>query len=223
MLLDAGWFFGPFFGLVAFVATWFVGGRMLRRRLEPAMQQVQRQMEAGMVQPAIATLRSLLPLGRWVPLLTGNLHAHIGFLLYHSNNREEALASLERAGRRSGDAQLLLASLRFRDGKKDEAFAIFAAALPFNRKHVLLHNVYAWLLNRENRRTDAMAVLNRLLAKQANDASSDNLLRLQNDQKMNMKSFGVPWFALGFEHPPASMGELRTARKGFRTPPKRKG
>ncbi|MBI5851208.1 MAG: hypothetical protein HZB39_09285 [Planctomycetes bacterium] len=223
MLLDAGWFFGPFFGVLAFVATWIAGGRLLRRRLEPAMQQVQRQIEAGMVQPAIATLRSILPLGRWVPLLAGHLHAQIGFLLFHSQQREEAVASLEKAGRRSGDAQLLLASIRFRDGKKDEAFKRFADALPFNRKHVLLHNVYAWLLNREDRRADAMAVLNRLILKQPNEASSDNLLRLQNDQKMNMKPFGVPWYALGFEHPPASMGELRTARKGFRQPPKRRG
>jgi len=176
-----------------------------------------------MVQPAIATLKSILPLGNWVPLLKGQIYAQMGFLEHHSGKREAALDCLLKAGRRAGDAQLLLASIQFRDGKKDEAFTRLANCCPFNRKHVLMHNVYAWLLVKENRRDEAIGVLNRLLAKQPNEASADNLLRLQNDQKINMKPFGLPWYALGFEHPPASMGQMQTARKGFRTPPKRRG
>ncbi len=187
------------------------------------MVQIQRQVEAGMLKPAIGTLESLLPIGNWVPLLKGQLYGQIGFLHHHLGAKAEALAALEKAGFRAGDAQLLLATLWYREGKKDDALARLAAAGPFNRKHVLLHNVHAWMLLRENRRDDAIAVLAKLLAKVPNDPTTDNLLRLKNDQKMNMKPFGMPWYALEFEHPPASMGEMRTARKGFRQAPKRRG
>jgi hypothetical protein len=69
-----------------------------------------------------------------------------------------------------------------------------------------------------------MAQLNRFLKKAPNhEIGKDNLLRLQNGQRMDLKPFGPEWFALGIERPPASMGELRTARKGFRQQPRRQG
>ena len=221
--LGAGWFGGLLLGLLGFVLSWIVGGRRLRKKIEPAMAAVQRQIEAGMAQPAIATLRTLLPLGDWVPLLKGSIYAQIGLLAFHTGKRDEAIDALTKAGRRSGEAQLLLASIRYRDGKKDEAFAILSRSAPFNRKQVLFHNVWAWLLNKEGNRAEAIQILDRHIRKQATEASSDNMLRLQNDQKMNMKSFGLQWYALGFERPPASMGEMRQGRKGFRTPPKQRG
>ena len=71
---------------------------------------------------------------------------------------------------------------------------------------------------------DAISAMNQLLQKVPDsEVSKDNLLRLQNRKKMNMKAFGMPWFSLGLERPPASMGELRTGRKGFRQPKQRRG
>jgi tetratricopeptide (TPR) repeat protein len=220
--LDAGWFGSFLLGFAAFAASWILGARRLNKRLAPALQQVQRQIQAGHVQPALATLEGMLPLGRWMPLLTGQLHAQMGVLAWHAQQPERALAYLERAGRRAAEAQMLLASVRYREGKVDDALRILAQSEPLNRKHVLLHNLHAWLLNKQDRRDEAIAVLNRLLAKQPNEIAKDNLLRLQNGQKMNMRAFDVAWYALGFERPPQHMGEMRTARKGFRTPPKRK-
>jgi len=222
-LLFAGWFGGFLLGLGAFVATWIVGARRIGRRLEPVLQQVQRQIGAGHVQPAIATLRGLLPTAKWIPLLPGQIHAQIGFLEHQVGSREAAVASLALAGRRSADAKVLLASIQYRDGKKAEALSQLEECVRFNRKHVFAHNVYAWLLNREGKRAEALQILGRLLAKESDAKSTDNRLRLQNGQKMNMTQFGMVWYALGFEHPPASMGTMRTAPKGFRQPPKRKG
>lgn len=221
--LGAGWFGGTLLGFVAFAAVWIVGMRRLARRLQPSLSQVQQQAQAGNIHGAIATLQGMLGMANWVPMLKGQVHAQLGILHHHLGDSDEAERCLQQAGRRAGDAQLLLACLRFRADRKDEAFVLLAAALPFNRRHVLLHNVYAWLLNREGRRDEAMQVLNRLLQKEKNETSKDNLLRLQNDQRMNMKSFGLPWYALGFEQPPPEMGQLRTARKGFRQPPKQRG
>src|SRR5690606_10084834 len=142
-----GWFWTPVVWFLAFAATWIVGVRRIGRRVAPVFEQAQRQVAAGMVQPAIASLKTLLPLGKWMPLLTGQLHAQLGFLEHQANNRARAIEHLSQAGRRSGDARLLLAGLHAQDGKKTEAMKLLAESLPFNRKHVLLHNTYAWLLN----------------------------------------------------------------------------
>lgn len=175
-----------------------------------------------MVQPAITSLRELLPMAAWIPLLKGQIHAQLGFLEYQRGDRDAAVDHLQQASRRSGEAKLLLASIRYKEGQKSEALAQLAETSRFARKHVLLHNVYAWLLNKEGRREEAIAVLNRLLAKDADANTSSNRLRLQNGQKMDMSVFGTMWFALGLERLPANYGAMRTAPKGFRQAPKRK-
>ena len=221
--LFAGWIGGVLLGLVSGIATWILGTRRLQKRLMPAMQQVQRQVESGHVQAALETLEEVLAFGKWVPLLEGQLYGQMGILAYHSGDKSKARSYVERAGRRAGDAQMLLAAIRCQDGDAKAAAAGLAASAPFQRKHVLLHNVWAWILHKDGRLDDAIAALNQLLRKvPENDISRDNLLRLQNRQKMNMKSFGMPWFALGLERPPASMGELRSTRKGFREAPKQR-
>jgi hypothetical protein len=88
----------------------------------------------------------------------------------------------------------------------------------------MLHNVHAWLLAKEERVDEAIAVLSRYTKKDLTDEpSKDNLLRLQNGKKMSMKPFGIVWYTLGFETPPPEMGQMQPVRKGFRTPPKQRG
>ena len=53
-----------------------------------------------------------------------------------------------------------------------------------------------------------------------NETSKDNLLRLQNNRRMNMKRFGMQWYGLKLEKPPAALrpGHPPGLRKGFRVP-----
>ena len=225
MLLDLwGWVGGILLGLLAFAATWILTGRRLRKRLEPAMLQIRKQTEAGMLEPAMRSLEDLLPLGRWFPLLTGQLHAQLGMLAHHASLHDRAREHLDKASKRVPEAQLLLATLHYRDGDFDSARTVLEAAAKVNRRHAMTHNFLAYLLYKEGQTDAAIARLNVHLKKEpSNEASTDNLLRLQNGQKMSMQRFGMEWYALGLEKPPASMGEVRTGRKGFRQPPKTKG
>lgn len=219
----AGWFGGLLIGLAAFIVSWILGARRLQKRLGPAMQQVQRQIQARRLELAMQTLEDMLPLGNWMPLLKGQLYAQLGILAFHGGDKDKSLGYLAKAGRRSADAQMLLASIRYRDGDTEAAIAGLHTASAFHRRAALLHNLLAWLLQKEGRDDEAMEALNKLLKKEAgNEATRENLLRLQNGKKIGMRVFGEQWYALGFERPPASMGEMRTARKGFRQPPKRR-
>lgn len=215
---------GVFFALVAFVATWVVINRRLARRLTPLMHQVQSCNAAGSHKAAINLLEQILPYGKWVPFLTGQLHGQIGILSHHRGDPKQGRKHLELSGPRSTDAQMLLASLQFRAKDAAAAMRTLERAALVNRRHALLPNVQAFLLHEQGRTDEAIAVLNRFLKREpGHEASKDNLLRLQNGRRLNMKSFDMQWYSLGLEDPPASMGVMQTGRKGFRTPPKKRG
>ena len=215
------WGWAVVFGTAVFVVCWVLLARWLGKRLTPAMLQVRKQMEAGMGDAAMRTLRELLPMCKWVPLLRGQLLAQMGVLANHSGDQKQAIELLSRSSRRAADAQLLLACIHYKNGDPARAFQVLSLAAMVNKRHSLLHNSYAWLLHKEDRSGEAIALLAKFLQKEPGDeAGKDNLLRLQNKSRMSMKDFGISWYALGLERPPAEFGQLQTGRKGFRQPPK---
>ncbi|GAB4151692.1 MAG: hypothetical protein Fur0037_20430 [Planctomycetota bacterium] len=217
-----GWIWAIAIGLVVFVIASVLISRRLMARLGPAMGAVRRQMESGMLDVAQQSLRDLLPLARWAPLLAGQIQAQMGVIAYYKQDEKEAVALLRKATRRAPEAQLLLACIHYKNGDKQEALRILRLASQYSKKHSMLHNALAWMLQREERSDEATAVLVRYLKKESDDPiAKDNLLRLQNNQRTSMKGFGLEWYAMGLEHPPAKMGQLQTVRKGFRTPPKK--
>ena len=86
----------------------------------------------------------------------------------------------------------------------------------------MLPNLLAWIHEKEGEKDEAVAVLNGTSkVVKANAETSDNLDRLKNGKKMNMRGFGQNWFMLKFETPKGmAQGQVR---KGFRQPPKNKG
>lgn len=216
-----GWVGGTFLFTAVFVGLWIFLTRRFARLLQPKMEAVRKQAEQGQIAAARESLAALLPMGRWVPLLQGQIHSQLGMLALHAGEESKAIEHLNKSSRRVAEGQLMLASMHYRKQRKEEALKVMASAAPFQRKHSLFQNVYAHLLEKEGRLDEAIARLNTVVKKVPDDRiSKDNLLRLQNRQRMDLRVFGNEWFALGFERPPTSMGELRTVRKGFRQPPK---
>ncbi len=222
--LWGGWGLGLVLGVIAFVVTWVWFARRLRRQIEPRFLQAQRLAEGGRVEPALEILEGMLPFGKWMPLLTGQLHAQIGIFAHHLGDKDKALRHLKSASKRATESQLLLATIHYKNGRLDDTKRTLDRAIAYNRRSVLLYHSYAWILQQEGDLAGAMAVLNRHLQKEKNDATSQAaLLRLQNGNKLNMAQFGMPWYALGFEKPPQSMGQLQQGRKGFRQAPQKPG
>lgn len=221
-ILSWGW--ALFLALPIFsIAAAIVIARILGRKLQGPLQQLKRQMEEQRFELARQTLQDLLPIASWVPMLRGQLEAQLGVLVLQSGDEARAIELLGKAPPRIGDAKLLLASLLYRKGDKAACFAALAAAAKVNKKHSLLHNAYAWLLNKEERIDEAIVVLADYTKKQlVDEIAKDNLLRLQNKKRMNMRGFDLNWYALGLERPPADM-QMQQVRKGFRTPPMRRG
>ncbi len=221
---DWHWIWGILFGLVALIVVWILIARRLSARLHPAMARVQKQMEAGHLDAAIQSLEELLPMGRWVPLLRGQLLAQMGMLAWHTNKKDMALTLLQGASVRAPDARLMLACIHYKNGDVERALQVLQLAAAVNKKHALLHNTYAWMLHKQERADEAQKVLADLSKRDAgNEPTKDNLLRLQNRTRMTMHGFGMQWYVLGLEQPPQQMGQMRRAPKGFREPPKSRG
>jgi tetratricopeptide (TPR) repeat protein len=225
-LLDLwkGWAMGIVLGITVAVISFIVISRILSKRIEPHFAQVQKQVQAGANQAAIQSLEDLMPLARWQILLKGQIHAQIGCLAYSMGNEKHALENLEKSSRRVSDAQLFLAALYYRRKEIDKAKKTLNEAIGYNKKQVILYNVLAWMLLKEGESGAAIEALLRCeKADKESEATKDNLSRIQNGKKMNMKRFGMSWYALQLEKPPASMRQAPPGmpRRGFRQ--KRKG
>jgi tetratricopeptide (TPR) repeat protein len=209
-------------GLLSFVLI----SRWMAKRIEPQFLAIQKYVESGQTRLAISQLEALMPLSRWQVLLKGQLHAQIGLLAYASGDEARASSHLERSAIRAVEARMALAALEYRRGHKDKAREILDLAIRASKKQILPYHVQAWMQAKDGDREGA---INRLLACQkvdeSNESTRENLSRLQNGKKLNMKRFGMNWFGLQLENPPAQMRAAQgmAARKGFRQKPRRRG
>ncbi len=222
--LWGGTTFGVILGFLAFLATWIVISRRFAKRIQPVMMQAQRQAEAGNAILALNTIETLLPMSKWIPMLEGQIYAQMGVLSLGAGKETQAIEYLQKATRRSAEAKMVLASYLYRKNKWNEARRVLEATRKFNKKHVLLHNVLAHLLHKQGETDEAIRTLNALLVKVPdNKNTQSNLNRLKNGRKTSMKPFGMPWYSLGLERPPASMmQQTQDPRRGFRQKSKRK-
>jgi hypothetical protein len=205
--------------LVAFILI----SRAMAKRIEPRFLAIQKQIQSGQTQLAIRQLEEMMPLSRWQVLLKGQIHAQIGMLAFASGDESLAAKHLEASSLRASEARLSLAALEYRRGHKDKALEILDMAIRANKKQIMPYHVHAWMSVKEGNRD---AAIGKMLACQkieaSNESTAENLQRLQNGKKLNMKRFGMVWFGLKLEKPPA---EFRAAqgmagRKGFRQKPK---
>lgn len=218
--------FGILLAVVVAVAGFALLSRRTAKRIEPRFEQIQRQIQGGNVKLALNALEEMLPLAKWQILLKGQLYAQMGSLCFTTGDNAKALEYLEKASPRLSDGQLFLASLHYRKGDVAKSRQILETAIGYNKKQVILYNVYAWILNKEGDRDGAIEQLLRCLkVEKDNDSTKDNLQRVQNGKKMNMKRFGMTWYGLQFEKLPASMRQGQQqmmGRKGFRQKPRRR-
>ena len=219
------WQMGIVLTIVVSLLSFVLLSRWMSRRIEPQFVAIQKQIQSGQMQLAIGQLEAMLPLSRWQILLKGQIHAQIGLLAYASDDDERAATHLALSGIRATEARLAFAALEYRRGRKDEAREILDVAIRANKKQILPYHVYAWMLVKDG---DREAAINKLLVCQkvdkSNESTQENLSRLQNRKKLSMKRFGIGWFGLQLEKPPAQLRAAQgmTGRKGFRQKRKRR-
>lgn len=219
------YFFGPFFAIAAFIPTVMLLSRKIGEKVRPFFDAAQQQAKAGNLPAAIESLEKAKAYKNWQLLLERQVNSEIGLLHYAQGKEKEAVDFLRRGYPKVSTGHLVLGAALYRDGGLEPAREALEQGIRFNKKSPVLYNVLAWLLSKEGKRDEAIAVLSRgLKADSADEGTIENLQRLQNDKKMTMKSFGDLWYMLKFETPrgyaPPNGMAMPPVRKGFRQPPK---
>jgi tetratricopeptide (TPR) repeat protein len=194
------WAMGIVLAITVSLLTFVLVSRRIAKRIEPRFQHIHKQIQGGNAQLALKGLEEMLPMARWQVLLKGQLYAQLGSLCFTMGQDQKAFDYLCKASPRVADGQLFLASLYSRRKESEKARQVLETAIRYNKKQLILYNVYAWVLARDGERDAAIEQLLRALKIEKNhENTKDNLLRLQNGKKMNMKKFGVAWYGVQFE------------------------
>ena len=120
---------------------------------------------------------------------------------------------------------MALAAIYFRRKNASKAFEAMDIAIRSNKKQMLPYHAYAWMLHKSGETDKAIDQLQRSLkVEPGNEAGKENLLRLQNNRKLSMKRFGMQWYALKLEKPPASMRQYQPGtHRGMRGRQRKQG
>jgi tetratricopeptide (TPR) repeat protein len=220
---DPFYWFGPFAGFMGFLPTFMLLTRRTSDKVQPLFEQAAKQAQAGNVPKAVESFQQALEFKRWQFFLEKQVNTQVGILHYGAGDEAKAVEHLQKGYPKVSEGHLILGTVLYRQKKLDDAVEALELGITFNKKSPIIYNLLAWILNKEGKTAEAIEVLNRCLKKvKSDEETSENLNRLQNGKKMNMKPFGQLWYMLKFETP-KGMAAAPQVRKGFRAPPKGKG
>jgi tetratricopeptide (TPR) repeat protein len=200
-------------GVLAVAVTYFVLARRTWKRLEALFEAMQKEVQAQKFDKAILTLQSGFALAPWQFLVASQLHSNIGILMYLRQDMDGALPHLEKSFSRNWIARGMLGVARYRKRDLSGARKVLDDAVKANKKEGVLWSAYAWILEKEGRHDEAIALLSRAVATNASDDKLKNSLQaLQNGKKLKLgKLYGEQWFQFLLERPPPEF-----AGAGFR-------
>lgn len=202
-----GWAGAVFPGLIALVVVYVLLLRRIMKRLEAVMGVMQREVQARRVDKAIQTLEGAFPLAPWQFLVAAQLHSNIGILHYLKQDFDASAPHLQKSFSKNWIARGMLAALRYR--RKDVAASkrTFEDAVTSNKKEGVLWAAYAWVLEKEGAREEALRVLGRAVKANPSDEKLKSCLQsLQNGKKLKLgKLYEETWFQFHLEPPPQQL------------------
>lgn len=200
-------------GVLATTIAYFVLMRRTWKRLEGVFDAMQKEVQAQKFDKAIQTLQGGFVLAPWQFLVASQLHSNIGILHYLKQDLEAALPHLDKSFSKNWVARGMLGAARYRKQDLEGATKVLEEAVKANKKEGVLWSLYAWILEKEDRHEQAIAVLGRGVAANPSDEKLKTSLQvLQNGKKLKLgKLYAEQWFQFLLERPPPEF-----AGAGFR-------
>jgi predicted Zn-dependent protease len=194
-------------GVIVAVAVYLVLVRRTWKRLEALFDAVQKELQSQRVDKALQILQSGFKLAPWQFLVASQLHSNIGILHFVKGNDGAALPHLEKSFTRNWIARAMLGVARYRARDVAGMTRVFDEAIRANKKEGLLWQVYAWILDKEGRSADAIALLGRAAAANPSDEKiKASLQALQNGKKLKLgKLYAEQWFQFRLETVPPTL------------------
>lgn len=205
-------------GILVFMGAYLWLARRSLKQIQAIGEAAQKELEGRNIDRAIDVFKSGYPIGKWQFLVTPQLDAQIGTILFVSERYDEAERYLKSAvptnwtarAMKNWVASAMLGVLYYKKRKYDDMERVFEDAVIANKKEALLWNVYAYCLWKNKQRDKAIEVLNRAVqALEGNEQTQKNLTALQNNKKMKMRSWNQMWYQFRLDTPPVQRVKFR--------------
>lgn len=200
--------------LILFTILILVLTRRLGKQVETEMAKLVPLLQQRKIVQAERLIRGVQKdYGRWQVMLTGQLDAQLGMMQYLQLKWDKALPLLKKGKWRNWAAMVCIACIHYRSKRLDEAWASFEGAAAVGRKEPMVYIVWATLLTRAGRRTEALDVLTRG-DKRIPDSDLLKSLRstIANKKKIQPKKFPETWYQFFPED--LATSQIMRGRKG---------
>ncbi len=183
-------------GLITTGVTLYLLARRIGRLVEAEMQEVVPLMQQRKIDEAVAKLQQIKErYGRWQLLLEGQMDAQMGMIDYLQLKFDEALPKLERGRFRNWTALVCIGCIHWRKGAKEAAWEAFEEAHRVNPQDPILYLVWATLLHRDKRRTEALQAIDKgIKAIPDNQLLLDLQRTIANKKRVSTKHFPQTWY-----------------------------
>ncbi|MBN1961436.1 MAG: hypothetical protein JW841_10855 [Deltaproteobacteria bacterium] len=193
-------------GIIALIASYFVLMRRTLKRVEAIFSQASKSLSSSppKLDLAISTIEKAYTFCVWQFGVRSQVDTQIGVIYFLQQDFKKSLPYLERSlgfGYWLGGAMLGVIYYK----KKDHASMrkTFDIIIKRAKKQSLAWNLYAYLLTQINDRPAAQALLAIGVKKTKNDPKvAEALLAVQNNKKINMRSYKEQWYQFHLERPP---------------------
>lgn len=174
----------------------FVLSRRTSAAVEAELAAIGPMLQQRRVDDAKKAIRAIqTKYGRWQLLLEGQLQAQLGLIDYLQMKFDDALPQLQKGRFQNWMAQVCIGAIHYRKGDKDAAFDELSAAARTAPKEAIVYLVWATLLSRDGKRSEALAALDQGLQNMPDSQHLKTLRnRIANKKKIDVKQFPESWY-----------------------------
>ncbi len=204
--------------LVVFAGVYFLGTRIVMKKVGELMETVQRDLQAGRSEKAIKLLESGMRYAPWQFFIKSQINAQIGTILFLKRDFAEAFEYLQKGMVRHWMAMGMLGVCYMKRNKTAKMIETFEKATAATKKEPMLWGLYAYCLDKVGEHAKAIEALEKGLRRLGgkDENLQDNLELLQEGKKMKMKGFGELWYQFHLESPGTLIKQQTKAIQGRR-------
>lgn len=202
-LMKGNYAFPILIGILSAVIVFIILTRKATKELEAINEKAQKALYAQKFDRALRIYESGLSLGKKSPFIVGQIHGLIGMIHFIRKDYENAKPSLIKSSSMNWVAKGMLAVIYLNEKKFDEMEKHLKVTITSGKKEALAWALYAYCLDKINKRDEAIKVLeegNKKL-KETDERIKTNIIELKNNRRMRMKQFGDAWYQFMLERP----------------------
>jgi tetratricopeptide (TPR) repeat protein len=204
-------------GFLTALTVFIILTRKATKELEVLNEKAQKALYAQNFDRALRIYESGLSLGKKSPFIVGQIHGLIGMIHFMRKDNDKAKPELIKSSSMNWVSKGMLAVIYMNEKNYAEMEKSLKITVTSGKKEGLAWALYAFCLEKINRREDALKILedgNKKL-KEADERIKSNILELKNGRRMRMKQFGDAWYQFMLERPPMKRMMQQQGPGGF--------